>query len=299
MLTFLPRPLVGVIALFLYAFLSLFVATIFFIVMFLWLIMPIRSWRHALYSRMINMPSVWSESIRFTMWLTTKTKFTVTGLEHLNKNTSYLLIANHQTWLDIPVMQRVFDRHVPQLRYFMKHILIWVPVIGQACWVLGYPFMKRYTEAYLQKHPEDRGKDIETTRKACDRFRGAPITLINYVEGTRVDPIKQNKQKSPFDNLLKPKAGGIAFILSALRGQVDTILNVTIVYSAKENTMWNFLQGKVKEVVVNIQPIAITDQLIGDYQNDPVFRVQFQEWLNTLWEEKDREITEIKQRIIP
>jgi 1-acyl-sn-glycerol-3-phosphate acyltransferase len=297
MLSFLPKPLVGIIAFFLYGFFSCLLATMFFILLFIWFITPIKPWRRFLYQHMINIPSLWSEVIRLTMWLTTKTKFTVTGLENVNKKNSYLLIANHQTWLDVLIMQRIFDRYTPQLRYFMKQELIWVPIIGQACWLLGYPFMKRHSVAYLKKHPEHRNKDIETTRKACERFRNTPITLINYVEGTRVSPEKQKAQKSPYRYLLKPKAGGISLIMSALRGQVNTILNVTIVYGIEKNIMWNFLQGNLKEVIVHVELISIPESLLGDYQNDPEFKARFQQWLNHLWTEKDQRIAELKTQV--
>jgi 1-acyl-sn-glycerol-3-phosphate acyltransferase len=296
MLTFLPRPIVGIIASILYFVCVMFLAATFFVIFFIWIITPIPSWRKRLRKTMNNMPSAWSESIRFTMWLTTKTTWKITGLENLDKETSYLLISNHQSWLDILSIQRIFDRHIPQLRYFMKSQLIWIPIVGQACWVLGYPFMKRYTAAYLKKHPEDQGKDLETTKKACQRFRAEPITLINYVEGTRFRSEKHRKQKSPYQHLLKPKAGGVAFILSAMQGHINTILNVTIVYSG-HNIIWPFLQGKTRKIEVRIEKIPVTPDLIGDYQNDPAFREHFQEWLNTVWKKKDQQITEIKAEL--
>ena len=289
MLTFLPGPLLGVISFFLYFVCTVFLASVFFVIFFIWAITPFPKWRKKLRFLMTNMPSVWSEGIRFIMWLTTKTTWKITGLEGLNKESSYLLISNHQSWLDILLMQRVFDRHIPQLRYFMKSQLLWIPIVGQACWMLGYPFMKRYTAAYLKKHPQAQGKDLETTKKACQRFHDTPITLINYVEGTRFLAKKHRLQQSPYQHLLKPKAGGISFILSAMQGHIDTVLDVTIVYSSS-NIIWPFLQGKMREITVHVEQRSVTPDLIGDYQNDPAFRAHFQKWLNGVWGEKDQTI---------
>jgi 1-acyl-sn-glycerol-3-phosphate acyltransferase len=254
----------------------------------IWLIMPIPRWRRSLKQKISHVPSLWSQTIRWTMWLMTKTKFTVTGLEKLNKNKSYLLISNHASWLDILMMQALLDRHVPQLRYFMKQELLYVPFLGQGCWLLGYPFMKRHSTAYLKKHPEKRNEDLETTRKACQRFKKVPVTLINYVEGTRFSTAKQQQQNSPFKHLLKPKAGGIAFIIATLEKQIDSIIDVTIIYPVGKDIMWDFLQGKMDKITVHVDVIPITPDLRGDYQNNREFRAHFQQWLNSVWQRKDK-----------
>ena len=287
MLYFLPGPLIAVIAFLFYMLTLIILGIFFFFTLLIWLITPIPTWRKKIISKLFNIPSVWSETVRWTMWLTTHTKWTITGIEHLSKQRSYLLISNHQDFLDILVLQRVLDRHIPQLRYFMKKQLLWMPIVGQACWILGYPFMQRHRKSYLKKHPEKRNQDLETTRKTCERFRNTPITLINYVEGTRFTVEKRNKQHSPFKNLLKPKAGGIAFVLNAMPNQIDTILNTTITYSTPHNISWIFLQGKMKHITVHVEAISIPQDLRGDYQNDREFRIRFQSWLNQLWAEKD------------
>ena len=62
----------------------------------------------------------------------------------------------------------------------------------------------------VEKYPEKKGKDIEATRKSCERYKDEPITLINFIEGTRFTPEKHAVQRSPYQHLLKPKAGGLA-----------------------------------------------------------------------------------------
>jgi len=292
MLSFLPGPIAASIAIFLFILLTVMLSILFFVAMLVWLLLPIPMWRKKMLDMAFRIPSVWSEIIRFIMYLPGRVQWNVTGIEQLDKQHSYLLISNHQGFLDILVLQRVLDRRAPQLRYFMKKQLFWTPLIGQACWVMGYPFMQRFSKSYLKKHPEQRNRDLDTTRKACERFRGVPITLINYVEGTRVTPKKQHNQHSPFKYLLKPKAGGIAFILSAMQGQIDTILNTTITYPTRKHITWNFFKGKIPSINVHIETIKIPQDLYGDYQNDRQFRLHFQTWLNQLWQEKDEFIAQ-------
>jgi 1-acyl-sn-glycerol-3-phosphate acyltransferase len=213
----------------------------------------------------------------------------------LQPNDWYLLIANHQTWADIIVLQLVFSLRIPSLRFFMKKELLWqLPIVAQACWVLGYPFVQRYNKDYLKKHPDRKGKDLETTRKICKRFKKTPISLINFSEGGRFNPQRHARQRSPYRYLLKPRAGGIAFILGAMP-QMRTLLDVTIIYDKEQASFWDFLSGRLRKITIRVRRIPITDELRGDYTNDVTFRRHFQRRLNQLWQEKDDLIAEIKR----
>lgn len=284
---------VGLIAFFLYCIAIVVLGLLLFIGFFVWVLLPIPSWRRKLHDLLYHLPSLWSKTMQFTLWLTSKTEWEITGLEGLRKDKSYLLIANHQGFVDILVLQVILDRHLPQLRYFMKQELFWIPILGPACYILGYPFMKRYTKEYIKAHPEKANKDLETTQKACARFALQPVTLINYIEGTRFKEAKRKKQKSPYKHLLRPKAGGISFIIKAMEEQIDTLLNVTIVYDGHPKTSWGFLQGRFHKIHVHIEQIPITADLRGNYQEDPAFREHFQAWVNEIWARKDKKITEI------
>ncbi|MGP4875348.1 acyltransferase, partial [Klebsiella pneumoniae] len=46
-------------------------------------------------------------------------------------------------------------------------------------------------------------------------------------------------------------------------------------------------------IVVRINLVPIGEELHGDYVNDKNFKRSFQRWLNGLWEEKDRQLTDI------
>jgi 1-acyl-sn-glycerol-3-phosphate acyltransferase len=160
-------------------------------------------------------------------------------------------------------------------------------VLGLAWWALDFPFMKRYSKAYLEKHPEKTGKDVEITRKACRKFQTIPVSIMNFVEGTRFTPRKHLGQSSPYAHLLRPKAAGIALVLATMGERIHRILNVTIAYPQGEKGFWAFLCGGINEIKIRLEALPIDGELMGDYFQDSEFRAGFQEWLNDLWKEKD------------
>lgn len=200
----------------------------------------------------------------------------------------YLMLANHQSWVDIVVMQKVYNRRIPFMRFFLKRQLIWVPLLGMAWWALDFPFMGRYTKKQIARRPELAGRDVEATRRACVKFREIPVSIVNFVEGTRFTPAKHARQGSDYVHLLRPKSGGVAFVLDAMGEGLHAILDVTIAYPGGRPTLADLLAGRVREVRMHVRERPIPAELLGgDYQNDRAFRVRFQHWMNGLWREKD------------
>ncbi|WP_306590240.1 acyltransferase [Geothrix sp. 21YS21S-4] len=220
------------------------------------------------------------------MALVQRIRWDVKGLEGLRRKGWYLVSSNHQSWVDILVLQKVFHRKVPFLKFFLKRQLLYVPVMGLAWWALDFPFMRRRSGS--------RAKDLATARKACAKFRQIPTSVMNFLEGTRFSRAKHAAQHSPYRHLLKPKAGGMAAALSAMGERFDALLDVTIVYPEGVPSFWDLLSGKMKQVVVRVREREIPrDLLDGDYEGDPAFRARVQEWLHEIWTEKDRRIGEI------
>jgi len=214
----------------------------------------------------------------------------------LSPKGQYLVCSNHQTWNDIYVLMRAFGRRAPFFKFFIKQELIWVPILGLCWWGLDYPFMKRYTPEQLKAHPELKGKDLETTRKACEQYRNQPVLILNFLEGTRFTKAKHDKQQSPYANLLKPKAGGFAFTLSALGEKLNSMLDVTIVYPDGAKGFWDFLAGRMRRVIVEVKQLKIPQELYaGEYESNPEFRARFQQWVGEMWAQKDRRISELRQ----
>ena len=168
--------------------------------------------------------------------------------------------------------------------------------MGQAWWALDFPFMKRFSKSYLEKHPEMKGKDVETTQQACEKFKHMPTSVMNFLEGTRLTPSKHEKQNSPYRHLLNPKSGGFAFALNAMGDKFQSLLDCTIVYPNGIPSFVEFMQGKVPEVVVKIREVPIPIEFCqGDYENDAEFKKRFQSWISDIWLEKDQEIEDIKR----
>nr|WP_294977418.1 acyltransferase [uncultured Pseudomonas sp.] len=261
------------------------------------LIVPGQAARDACSRGVMWIAETWAEIDKAVFALMTPTVWDIRGGDNLRGDTSYLVISNHQSWVDIPALVQAFNRKAPYFKFFLKKELIWVPFLGLAFWALDYPFMKRYGKAFLEKHPELKGKDLEITKAACEKFKRMPVTVVNYLEGTRFTPAKQANQQSPYKHLLRPKAGGVAFVLAALGEQLDTLLDVTLVYpKGPRPGFWDLLCGRVPRVIVDIQAREIDPALWqGDYENDPEFRQYVQAWVSRLWEEKDARIEALRQ----
>ena len=238
----------------------------------------------------------WSDIDKRIFALCLPTRWDIRGAEGLSRDTSYLVISNHQSWVDIPALMQGLNRRTPFFKFFLKKELIWVPFLGLAWWALDYPFMKRYSKAFLAKHPELKGQDLKITQAACELFKRQPVTVVNYLEGTRFTPAKRALQQSPYTYLLKPKAGGVAFVLAAMGEQLDAVLDVTVVYpQANIPGFWELISGQVPKVIVDIQTRELDPALWqGDYENDPVFREYVQSWVNQLWIKKDQRISTLR-----
>ncbi len=291
MLSFLPGYLRGALSVLIYAVNTVFWTTLLFIAAFLKLIMPF--WKKH-YNRLLNwIADKWIFFNTINQKLMNNIRWEVKGLENLRPDGWYLVVSNHQSWTDILVLQRIFHRKIPFLKFFLKKELIWVPFLGLAWWALDFPFMKRYSRAFLDKYPHLKGKDIEITKKACEKFKTIPVSVMNFVEGTRFTAEKHRRQKSQYANLLNPKAGGVAFVLAAMGEQLHKIVNVTIVYPDGTKSFWDFLCGKIGEIKVMVETMPVKREIIGDYVNNAEFRENFQKWINSVWEEKDMRIDAI------
>ena len=219
----------------------------------------------------------------------------ITGMEQLRRKDWYLVVANHQSWLDIVILQRLFNNKIPVLKFFIKDQLKWVPLLGFSWWAMGCPFMKRYSPAYLAKNPHKKGDDLKATKKALSLFKESPATLMSFIEGTRFTSEKKSLQNSPYQHLLKPKAGGVSFVIDAMNQQISQLLDVTIVYPQKQHSLWDFLCGRIDSVKIHVRQIPIPPQFLDSSLEDEENQIEFRQWLNQQWAEKDRLITEMKK----
>lgn len=236
-------------------------------------------------------------------WLIEKvlphTKWTIHVDEELELSLQgrYLMICNHQSWVDTTVNQYFGLERMPLTRFFTKWELIFIPFVGQAFKILGFPMMKRHSKAEIAKNPALKTRDMLEARKSCEQLLSQPFTLLNYLEGTRFTPEKHAQQKSPYKNLLKPKAGGLALALNILGEQIDALVDMTIVYPDGVPGYGEFWLGEVPQVVVDLHKIDLPKWLLaGNYEDDEAYREKFQHWVDQIWQEKDQRISRIKQQ---
>ena len=294
MLYFLPSPLKGILSLLLYMLNTIVLCTPLILLALFKFILPMAPVIVIIDKTLITLATLWIRINSLNNELFCKIDWDIRGLEKLKKKDWYLVMSNHQSWVDILVLQKALNRKIPMLKFFLKKELIWVPFLGLAWWALDFPFMKRYSKKTLEQKPHLRGKDLESTKKACERFKQTPISIMNFVEGTRFTPGKNNAQKSNFTHLLNPKAGGIAFVLGSMGDYLHKIIDVTIVYPGTPPSFWDFISGRARKIIIDFEVLEMSQELKGDYFNDKKHRAAFYKWLNQIWQKKDEKINQLQ-----
>jgi len=178
------------------------------------------------------------------------------------------------------------------MRFLLKHELIWVPFLGFCWWALDMAFLRRYSRAQLQKHPELRGKDLENAARACEKLKHIPVSMMSFPEGTRLTEAKHLQQESPFNHLLRPRYGGIGQVLYSFDEALDYLIDVTIVYPGGIPNLWHFVSGQVKELSVRVRLLPIGEEVRGkNFREDTEAKNALKTWLNDIWTEKDQYIS--------
>lgn len=293
MLDFLPGMLKGGLSFLLYLINTVILCSLLFLVAFIKFVVRIPLVTRVCDKGLITISTLWITINSLNSDLFNRIRWDVRGVENLDPKGWYLVVSNHQSWVDILVLQTVFNKKIPFLKFFLKKELIWVPFLGLAWWALDFPFMQRYSRKFLEKYPHLRGKDLESTRRACEKFRTTPVSVMNFVEGTRFSEHKHQVQGSGFKQLLKPRAGGVAFVLGAMGHCLHKVVNVTIVYPDGVDNFWGFISGRVRHIILDVEVLPVTGEITGDYFNNTGFKKDFCVWLNNLWVDKDRKIEEI------
>lgn len=289
MLSFLPAPLLGlVVATLLVA--STVMASLVILLLsplkLLSLVFPVMSSR--VRRTIAAIQEAWTSTNSSIFKLLPNLTWDIRGLSELRRDRWYFVVSNHQCWMDILTAFHVLNRRIPPLKIFIKHDLLYVPVVGLAVYTLDYPFMKRYSRELIAKKPHLRGKDLNTTRRACEKYRGYPVSVMSYLEGTRATPAKMVASQTPYQRLLPPKSAGAAFVLNALGAQMDTMLDLSIAYPGGVPSFWDFCCGRVRRIVVDVALREIPAHFCqGSFENDPAFRNEFAQWTQQIWTEKD------------
>ena len=259
------------------------------------LLIPTESWKRLCTKLIINIGECWIYCNGLWIQALHRPRWNVEGFEELDSSNWYLAVANHQSWADIFVLQGITNRKIPMLKFFMKHALIWVPVIGLAWWALDMPFLKRYTKEEIQKNPELRGKDIKAMEKSFERYSRYPVSIFSFAEGTRFTKEKKDNQLSQFEYLLNPKIGGIGLTLTTMP-YIKLLLDFTIHYEDERRSFWDFLCGRMSKADVRVRQINIPHNLLSkNYEDDPIFRENLKEWVYDIWSDKEKYLEEVRK----
>jgi 1-acyl-sn-glycerol-3-phosphate acyltransferase len=222
----------------------------------------------------------------------------ITMPNDLSEDKQYLLVSNHQSWVDTSIVQYISQGTLPLTRFFTKFDLIYIPVVGQAFYFLDFPMMKRFSAKAMEKNPELKKQNLIEAKRACRQLKDKPFALLNYLEGTRFTQEKHDQQKSPYQHLLKPRAGGLSLAINALGEQLDSILDVTIVYPDGTPDYDDLWKGNIRRLGVDVTRIKVPDELYaaimdGGYDRDEATKAMMFDWLEEIWQQKDARITQM------
>ena len=260
-------------------------------------LLPVPRLRRAFNGMLTGMAESWIAVNTFLLDRFSGARVHVTGDMDLDDGGHYLVLANHQSWVDILILQKVFNRRIPLMRFFLKRELFWVPLLGLAWWALDFPFMSRHSKAEIARNPKLGRRDMEVTRRACEKFRSIPVAVMNFVEGTRFTPEKHARQASPYRHLLKPKSGGVAYVMEAMGDALHGIIDVTIAYPGGRPSMIDLMAGRVREVQVSVRQRPLPTGIVPSGEGDErAARARVQQWINGLWRDKDQELERLLLR---
>ncbi len=200
----------------------------------------------------------------------------VVGIEvevkgELNAHPNPVVICNHQTWFDIPLVQEVITANGPMIKFLVKRELTWVPIIGWICLALDFPRLQRNGTKNKNGRSSD---DLRLIQKASQNHSDVSGALLLFPEGTRFTNDKQTQQGSPYQHLLKPRSGGIKMIKRHVSADTP-IVDITINYHQENVNIWRCLHGDPKKVTITIEHHLFSE--VDDVN----------QWLNDQWFAKD------------
>ena len=255
-------------------------------------------WFHLAIAPKASKPAIQKRMDYIIIWWTTANRWMIQrlnlvspeihweGREHLSPAQWYLVVCNHQTWADILLLQTYLLDDIPPLKFFTKSQLVWLPFVGQAMYVLGFPFVKRVSREQIKKNPSLRSADKDNVMKTCEGLKNHPSAILNFAEGTRRTEEKHRLQDYAFKHLLKPKAGGINYTLDGMSSHLNGLVDVTIIYPDGAPRFWDFLQGKSGRVIFDARYRPLPE-FSAEQAGETQHKAEVAQWVQRLWEEKD------------
>ena len=103
--------------------------TVLFLLALVKLVVPLARVRAPLDRALNAVATCWVTGNGVWMRLTQRTEWDIQGSADLDTSRWYIVACNHQSWVDIFVLQRMLNRRVPLLKFFLKRELLYVPVM--------------------------------------------------------------------------------------------------------------------------------------------------------------------------
>lgn len=273
---------------------TIILTTLIFLLSIFKLIAPRGRVRNAMTHWLSSLGELWVSANKSVTWFYRGMDWDIQLPDGISHNGCYLVFSNHQSWVDILVLQHCLNRRAPFMRFLLKHQLIWVPFLGVAWWALDMAFLRRYSRQQLIRNPELRGKDLENAARACAKLKHIPVSMMTFPEGTRFTQAKREQQNSPFNHMLRPRYGGIGQILYSFDDALDKLIDVTIVYPDGTPTIWHFVSGQVRKISVHIQLRSIDSEIRGrNFREDAAAKSHLKNWLKDIWDEKENYISQV------
>lgn len=220
--------------------------------------------------------------------------------ESLSSVRSYVMVINHRSHVDILVILATFYDKIPDVKFFLKSSLFWVPFMGQFCYLMNYVFVKRISPRQVRRNPSIIKNQRELIRQQCQQLIKNPVTLAVFAEGTRfsVPDNKTHLSKRNLAHLLSPQPAGVALALEASSPDIKDFIDVTLAYDVGFVSVWLLLSGQVKTIEIHAELYDVsTAKLVGDYVNDRQYRKRFTEWVRRLWAKKDALLSRVFLRL--
>ncbi len=202
-----------------------------------------------------------------TFWMTDVMRIQLKVFGEVPQHDSPVVICNHQSWFDIPLVQELITQKGPMVTFLVKREIVWIPIIGWICLALNFPRL------YRRKQEGARESDFTIIQKASSEHSKDKGALLIFPEGTRFTPDKKSSQKVQYTNLLRPKSGGLSMIKNHMPSSTP-LVDITIDYGQQVN-IWRCLRGDPSEIYIHIH----------EFQFEELQDVE--QWLNDRWSQKD------------
>lgn len=192
-------------------------------------------------------------------------------IDNLSKDHSYIIISNHQSYLDTFLIWALSPHNSPtDVIFLLKKELIWLPFYGSYSYLSRYPFIESPSLKAMRKKPELKNKDLTTILESVKTFEGRASLWAIYVEGIL--------NKSNDRHLNKPKTSGLYSLIKALDKPVD-IIDLTIAYPRIGMSFYELITDISKKGTYFIDTIKFNDI--------PTEKREFIKWLNRRWNKKE------------